>query len=182
MLGVTSGLFLDDADVPVDDDGSVGRRGLNVTFRSVVASRAVTDLDLDAKAATVIGKGGIARQVNWYTHTAHLLARLTSGRSSGPVFLSERRPRTPVASADRDPVSGHARLSYRRAAECLTAGLGEALPGHHVDVDRLGVTAGTAHGHPHTAEGLTCLGGGELGVLGEAPDDLDGSSGISPLR
>lgn len=87
----------------------------------------VTDLDLDTKAATVIGKGGIPRQVNWYTHTAHLLARLTSGRSSGPVFLSERRPRAPVASADRDPVSGHARLSYRRAAECFTATTGWTL-------------------------------------------------------
>jgi integrase len=81
----------------------------------------VGDLDFDAKAAVEVGKGGIPRQVNWYTHTAHLLARLTSGRSAGPVLLAERQSRVPVASADRDPETGRARLSYRRAAECFTA-------------------------------------------------------------
>ena len=76
----------------------------------------LADLDLDAKTAVVAGKGGIPRQVNWYTHTAHLLARLTSGRTDGPLFLASR-PRAPVATADRDPATGRARLSYRRAAE-----------------------------------------------------------------
>lgn len=87
----------------------------------------VDDLDLDAKAATVMGKGGVPRHINWYTHTAHLLARLVAGRSSGPVFLASRRPRRPVPSADTDPDSGHARLSYRRAAECFTATTGWRL-------------------------------------------------------
>jgi integrase len=35
-------------------------------------------LDLDTKTAVVAGKGGIPRQVNWYTHTARLLARLAA--------------------------------------------------------------------------------------------------------
>jgi len=87
----------------------------------------VSDLDLDAKAAVVVGKGGIPRQVDWYTHTAHLLARLTSGRNSGPVFLSERAARQPVPHADRDPETGRARLSYRRAAECFTTTTGSTL-------------------------------------------------------
>jgi len=87
----------------------------------------LADLDLDAKTAVLAGKGGIPRQVNWYTHTAHLLARLTTGRTEGPVFLASRRRRAPVATADRDPATGRARLSYRRAAECLTGTTGWTL-------------------------------------------------------
>lgn len=60
-------------------------------------------------------------------HTAHLLARLCSGRDSGPVFLASRRPRAPVATADRDPATGRARLSYRRAAEAFTGTTGWTL-------------------------------------------------------
>ena len=63
----------------------------------------LADLDLDAKTAVVAGKGGIPRQVNWYTHTAHLLARLTSGRTHGPLFLAGRLPRAPVATATGTP-------------------------------------------------------------------------------
>jgi hypothetical protein len=37
------------------------------------------------------GKGA-ARMVAQAIATARLLARLTTGRTSGPVFLSERRP------------------------------------------------------------------------------------------
>jgi integrase len=87
----------------------------------------LADLDLDAKTAVVAGKGGIPRQVNWYTHTAHLLARLTTGRTEGPIFLAGRRPRVPVPTADRDPATGRARLSYRRAAECFTDTTGWTL-------------------------------------------------------
>ena len=87
----------------------------------------VDDLDLDDKTAMVVGKGGIARQVNWYTHTAHLLPRVIDGRERGPLFLSQRRPRAPVASADLDPMTGRARISYRRAAECFTQRTGWTL-------------------------------------------------------
>ncbi len=40
-----------------------------------------------------------------------------SGRARGPVFLADRRPTRPVAWLDLCPVTGRARLSYRRAAE-----------------------------------------------------------------
>jgi integrase len=98
-----------------------------VQHGQIPASPSVFHLDLDAKTATVAGKGGIPRAINWYTHTAHLLARLCSGRDSGPVFLASRRPRHPVATADRDPATGRARLSYRRAAECFTGTTGWTL-------------------------------------------------------
>jgi integrase/recombinase XerC/integrase/recombinase XerD len=81
----------------------------------------VDDLDLDAKSAIVVGKGGTERAVNWYTHTAHLLARHTTGRHEGPLFLGHRLPLRPVPTVDRDPATGRARLSYRRAAEVFSA-------------------------------------------------------------
>ena len=87
----------------------------------------VGDLDLPDKTATITGKGGIPRQVNWYTHTAHLLPRIIDGRTQGPLFLAARRPRRPVASLDLDPATGRARLSYRRAAECFTSTTGWTL-------------------------------------------------------
>jgi integrase/recombinase XerC/integrase/recombinase XerD len=85
-----------------------------------ILSLDLPDLDLPAKTAVIIGTGGAPRQINWYTHTAHLLARLCAARRSGPVFLAHRLPRAPVPSADQDPTTGRARLSYRRAAELFT--------------------------------------------------------------
>src|SRR5438093_27234 len=58
-----------------------------------------------------------AEWVFWQTGAALMLPRLLAGRSSGPVFLADRRPTRPVPNVDRCPVTGRARLSYRRAAE-----------------------------------------------------------------
>ena len=77
----------------------------------------VDDLDLANNRAAVRGKGGTIRWVIWQTGSARLLPRLLTGRRTGPVFLSARPPRIPVAVGDRDPVTSRARLSYRRAAE-----------------------------------------------------------------
>jgi integrase len=87
----------------------------------------IGDLDLQDKTATVTGKGGITRQVNWYTHTARLLPRIIGGRTRGPLFLTSRRPGRPIATLDLDPATGRARLSYRRAAECFTTTTGWTL-------------------------------------------------------
>jgi integrase/recombinase XerD len=74
------------------------------------------DLDLANKRARVTSKGGAVEWIHWQTGTARLLARLIAGRTSGPVFLADRAPTGPVPAGDLDPVSGRARLSYRRAA------------------------------------------------------------------
>jgi integrase len=87
----------------------------------------IGDLDLRDKTATVTGKGGITRQVNWYTHTARLLPRIIGGRTRGPLFLTNRRPGRPTATLDLDPATGLARLSYGRAAECFTMTTGWTL-------------------------------------------------------
>jgi hypothetical protein len=69
----------------------------------------------------VVGKGGATEWVFWQTGTARLLPRLLAGRTAGPVFLACRPPTREVATVDRCPVTGRARLSYRRAAEIFAA-------------------------------------------------------------
>ena len=77
----------------------------------------VEDRDLRNRRARVRRKGGAVDVIVWQTGTARLLPRLLAGRRSGPVFLTKRRSRLPLAPSDLDPVGGAARLSYRRAAE-----------------------------------------------------------------
>src|SRR5262249_2758922 len=60
-------------------------------------------------------KGGAADVIIWQTGTAGRLPRLIRGRTSGPVFLTERRARTELPPGDIDPSSGRARLSYEQA-------------------------------------------------------------------
>jgi integrase len=79
---------------------------------SAVLSLNVEDLDLDDRR----GRAG-GTWVSWRAETARLLPDLVAGRTSGPLFLADRRPgpaRTPVA-ADLCPETGRRRLSYERA-------------------------------------------------------------------
>ena len=79
----------------------------------------VEDLDLSNKRARTVSKGGDVEWLHFQSGSARLLPRLLEGRSSGPVFLAGLRPspgRAP-ATADLCPVTGRARLSYRRAEE-----------------------------------------------------------------
>ncbi|MGH3253036.1 MAG: site-specific recombinase [Trebonia sp.] len=55
----------------------------------------------------------------WQEATSQVLRWLLAGRTSGPVFVTRRR--APARAADRWPVTGQARMSYRRAAELFTA-------------------------------------------------------------
>ena len=75
------------------------------------------DLDLPSKRGRVISKGGSTNWVHWQTGTALPFSRLLAGRREGPVFLIARRPARPVATGNRCPVTGRARLPYRRAEE-----------------------------------------------------------------
>jgi integrase len=86
----------------------------------------VEDLDQRNRCAKVRRKGNAVDVIVWQTGTARLLPRLLKGRSTGPVFLTDRRARVPLAPADLYEPTGQARLSYRRAAELLTATTGGA--------------------------------------------------------
>ncbi|KAB1922363.1 tyrosine-type recombinase/integrase [Micromonospora sp. ALFpr18c] len=77
------------------------------------------DLDMEFRRALVVEKGGNRAYVHWETPTARLLPRLLAGRTTGPVFLADRRAPTSgyraQAPADVDPATGRGRLSYPRA-------------------------------------------------------------------
>ncbi len=82
-----------------------------------ILSLDIQDLDLPNKRARVRSKGGATDWVFWQTGAALLMPRLLAGRTTCPVFLADRQPTRAVPSVDLCPVTGHARLSYRRAAE-----------------------------------------------------------------
>jgi site-specific recombinase XerD len=84
-----------------------------------ILSLNVQDLDTEFRRARVVSKGGAIEYVHWATGTARLLPRLLKGRTSGPVFLADRRAptagRRAPAATDICPVTGRGRLSYPRA-------------------------------------------------------------------
>jgi integrase len=89
----------------------------------------IQDLDIPNKRARVGSKGGDTDYVFFQAGTARLLPRLLGGRKRGPVFLSHLAPspaRVP-ASLDLCPITGRARLSYRRAEELLVEHTGWTL-------------------------------------------------------
>jgi len=86
----------------------------------------VEDLELENKRARVRSKGGDVEWLHLQAGSARLLPRLISARSRGPLFLADRRPapaRMPAA-VDLCPVTGRARLSYRRAEELFSTASG----------------------------------------------------------
>jgi integrase len=85
----------------------------------------VEDLDLANRRAKVRRKGGAIDVIVWQTGTARLLPRLLKSRKSGPVFVTERKARVQLPTADLDP-SGWARLSYQQAAALFSEASGGA--------------------------------------------------------
>jgi integrase len=79
-----------------------------------ILSLDIEDLDLPNKRARVRSKGGATEWVFWQTGAALLLPRLLGGRTTGRVFLADRQPTQAVPTVDRCPLTGRARLSYRR--------------------------------------------------------------------
>jgi hypothetical protein len=75
------------------------------------------DLDLDGRRSKVGSRG----QLRWSAGTSDLLGWLLAGRRHGPVFLTGRRACAQVSVRDLCPLTGRARMSYRRAAEIFTA-------------------------------------------------------------
>ncbi|MGW1190695.1 hypothetical protein [Streptomyces sp. NPDC002559] len=77
----------------------------------------IDHLDLPGRRTKESAPGSL----RWGPGAARLLPMLLAGRTAGPVFVTDRRAPTGTAAADRCPVTGRGRLSYRRAAELFTA-------------------------------------------------------------
>lgn len=65
--------------------------------------------------------GQEAAWIQWRSGTTDMLRWLLSGRACGPVFLTDRRAPARAAAVNVCPLTGRARMSYRRAAEIFTA-------------------------------------------------------------
>lgn len=76
----------------------------------------VQDLDLPNRRARVTRKGGAADVIVWQTGAARLIPRYLKGRTSGPLFVTDRRARVQLAPRDLAP-DGRARLSYEQARD-----------------------------------------------------------------
>jgi hypothetical protein len=66
--------------------------------------------------------------VRWDEPSSRLLGWLQAGRPCGPLFLTDRRAPAGTPPADVCPVTGRARMSYRRAAEIFTGRTRELDP------------------------------------------------------
>jgi integrase/recombinase XerD len=59
-------------------------------------------------------------RIEWREATSQVLKWLLAGRTWGPVFLTDRRAPAGGDPTDTCRLTGHARMSYRRAAEIFT--------------------------------------------------------------
>lgn len=93
---------------------------------------AETVLALNADAIEVAGRRARpASQIRWGQQTGELLGWLLAGRQHGPVFRTDRRAPAGTRRADVCPLTGRARLSYRRAAEIFTENTRPLDPAGH---------------------------------------------------
>jgi integrase len=78
---------------------------------------------LDLSLHRVWARPGAGSQagLEWQQATSQILRWLLSGRTWGPVFLTDRKAPAKAPPADVCPLTGQARMSYRRAAEIFAA-------------------------------------------------------------
>lgn len=86
-------------------------------------------IDLPGRRAPIPQPEQRSDWIRWQEGTSQYLGWLLAGRSFGPVFLTGRRARTGAVLADVCPISGRARMSYRRAAEIFAAATRPLDPG-----------------------------------------------------
>ncbi|RAG83954.1 hypothetical protein DN069_19555 [Streptacidiphilus pinicola] len=80
----------------------------------------LADLDRPRRRTHVRAHRRGLPRLHWGDATARLLTLLLQGRTSGPVFLTDRRAPEGTPTADRCRLTGRGRLSYRRAAELFS--------------------------------------------------------------
>jgi len=97
-----------------------------VLYDSGAPAAEVLTLDanwLDLSLHQVRARPGAGPQsgIEWQETTSQILRWLLSGRTWGPVFLTDRKAPARTPAADVCPLTGQARMSYRRAAEIFVA-------------------------------------------------------------
>ena len=126
----------------------------------------IEDLDRRNRRSKVTRKGSAVDIIVWQTGTARLLPRLLDGRTRGPVFLTDRRARVALATTDLNPVSGRARLSYRRAEEIFTELTKPLAHPDITDPEQLAAAPGwTLHDLRHSALTHAAESGANTGTL-----------------
>ncbi|HXS62523.1 MAG TPA: site-specific recombinase [Streptosporangiaceae bacterium] len=99
----------------------------DVALRELALWQLLRDTGMPAPLALALDASDVARRavpgvpVRWSGRTVSMLGWLLSGRSIGPVFLTDRKAPGGTAKADLCPLTGRARMSYRRAAEIFTS-------------------------------------------------------------
>ena len=78
-------------------------------------------IELSRHRARPLPGAGSPASIEWQAATSQILRWLLSGRTWGPVFLTGRKAPARTSTADACPLTGQARMSYRRAAEIFTA-------------------------------------------------------------
>jgi integrase/recombinase XerD len=78
-------------------------------------------VDLSRHRARALHGACSRADLEWQGTTSQILRWTLSGRTWGPLFLTDRKAPARTASADVCPLTGQARMSYRRAAEIFGA-------------------------------------------------------------
>lgn len=80
----------------------------------------VGHLDLPHHRARLPGRPATDGPITWREGASQLLRWLVTGRPTGPVFVTSRKAPAGASPAHVCPITGRARMSYRRAAEIFT--------------------------------------------------------------
>jgi hypothetical protein len=95
---------------------------------AVVLALNAHQVDVSQHRVRALPSAGSAVGIGWQPATSQILRWLLSGRTWGPVFLTNRRAPAGTAPVDVCPLTGQARMSYRRAAEIFGALTGPLDP------------------------------------------------------
>lgn len=107
--------------VPLTDRQVAELFQADLALRERALWQLLRDTGMAAPVALSLDASSVARAGQLSERTSSLLTWLLSGRSIGPVFLTDRKAPSGTAEADLCPLTGRARMSYRRAAEIFTA-------------------------------------------------------------
>jgi integrase/recombinase XerD len=117
---------------PLSDEQAAAVFGLPASLREQSLWRLLHDCGSPVERVLALDAGSVdlARQqsrrpgaepIRWSGPTSQLLSWLLAGRPCGPLFLTDRHAPGRARTCDVCPVTGRARMSYRRAAQIFAS-------------------------------------------------------------